>query len=180
MAAITQPLRVCFEDNHLLVVDKPAGIATMGAASGEPTMARQAAAYLKQKYGKPGNVFVGVVSRLDRLVSGVLVLARTSKAASRLSEQIRQHTTLKRYLAIVEGSLQRAKLDRIGRLGRKRRIAAAHEAGRTVAQRCTTGETALSQLGESQPAFSAGDRFGDGTQASDPVTMQRRGAPDPG
>lgn len=98
-------LQVIFEDNHLLVVDKPAGIATMGTTADVPSLARQAAAYLKRKYNKPGNVFVGVVSRLDSLVSGVIVLARTSKAASRLSEQIRSQTTRKRYLAFVEGEL---------------------------------------------------------------------------
>ena len=99
-------LSVIYEDNHLLVVDKPAGLATMGSELGTQTMARQAAEYLKYKYDKPGKVFVGVVSRLDRLVSGVLVLARTSKAASRLSEQIRMHRTEKFYLACVEGSLK--------------------------------------------------------------------------
>lgn len=94
---------VLYEDNHLLVVDKPAGLATMGATSGTPTVVTWAAAYIKQRYHKPGNVFVGVVSRLDRLVSGVLVLARTSKAASRLSAQFREQSTEKRYLAWVEG-----------------------------------------------------------------------------
>lgn len=98
-------LQIIFEDNHLLVVDKPAGLATMGTMEGVPTLARQAGAYLKKKYNKPGNVFVGVVSRLDSLVSGVIVLARTSKAASRLSEQIRQQATRKRYLAFVEGEI---------------------------------------------------------------------------
>lgn len=95
-------LPILFEDNHLLVVDKPAGIATMGALPGESTVVLQAAAYLKKKYNKPGNVFVGVVSRLDSRVSGVLVLARTSKAAGRLSDQIRRRSTQKRYLAWVE------------------------------------------------------------------------------
>lgn len=99
-------LSILFEDNHLLVVDKPAGIATMGSVAGVPTVARQAAEYLRQRYNKPGNVFVGVVSRLDRLVSGTLVLARTSKAARRLSEQIRQRAVDKRYLAMVEGKLE--------------------------------------------------------------------------
>lgn len=98
-------LKILYEDNHLLVVDKPAGIATMGTGDDVPTVARQAAAYLKKKYHKPGKVFVGVVSRIDRLVSGVLILARTSKAASRLSEQIRNQTTSKRYLALVEGEV---------------------------------------------------------------------------
>lgn len=96
-------LEVVYEDNHLLVVNKPVGIATMGTDPETPTMARMAASYLKEKYHKPGNVFVGVVSRIDRLVSGVLILARTSKGASRLSEQIRNRQVAKRYLAIVEG-----------------------------------------------------------------------------
>lgn len=91
--------QVLYEDNHLLVVNKQAGIATMGAEEGKPTMARLAAAYLKHKYNKPGNVFIGVVSRLDSRVSGVLLLARTSKAASRLSDQIRKRSPKKKYLA---------------------------------------------------------------------------------
>ncbi len=99
-------LPVLYEDNHLLVVNKPAGLITMGGAADEDSAVTLAAAYLKAKYHKPGNVFVGVVSRLDRLVSGVLVLARTSKAASRLSEQFRDRTTEKEYLAWVEGRLE--------------------------------------------------------------------------
>ncbi len=98
-----EQLDVIFEDNHLLVVNKAPGIATMGVEAGEMSIVRLAADYLRQKYAKPGNVFVGVVSRLDSLASGVLVLARTSKAASRLSEQIREQSTSKRYLALVEG-----------------------------------------------------------------------------
>ncbi|MFO0941120.1 MAG: RNA pseudouridine synthase [Pirellulales bacterium] len=98
-----EQLDVIFEDNHLLVINKPSGIATMGVESGEVSIVTLAADYLRHKYAKPGNVFVGVVSRLDSLASGVLVLARTSKAASRLSEQIREQSTSKRYLALVEG-----------------------------------------------------------------------------
>lgn len=98
-------LPVLYEDNHLLVVNKPSGLPTMGSISGTVTAVTLAAAYLKERYHKPGNVFVGVVSRIDRLVSGVLVLARTSKAASRLSEQFREQTTAKSYLAWVEGTL---------------------------------------------------------------------------
>jgi 23S rRNA pseudouridine1911/1915/1917 synthase len=96
-------LPVLFEDNHLLVVNKPAGIATMGTAAGTTSMVTLAKAYLKQQYQKPGNVYLGVVSRLDSLVSGVLVFARTSKAAARLSEQFRERETKKIYWAIVEG-----------------------------------------------------------------------------
>ena len=98
-------IHVLYEDNHLLVVDKPVGIATMGVSPEEPSMARLAAAYLKEKFHKPGNVYVGVVSRLDRLVSGILVLARTSKAASRLSAQLREQRVDKRYLTVVAGTL---------------------------------------------------------------------------
>lgn len=77
----------------------------MGALAGEPTAAAWAADYLKRRYSKPGNVFVGVVSRLDSFVTGVLVLARTSKAASRLTEQFSQRKTSKLYFACVEGQV---------------------------------------------------------------------------
>lgn len=96
-------IEVLYEDNHLLVINKPAGLVSMGGLPDEPSAVTWAAEYLKHKYAKPGNVFVGVVSRLDRMVSGVLVLARTSKAAGRLSEQFRERTTEKHYLAWVEG-----------------------------------------------------------------------------
>jgi 23S rRNA pseudouridine1911/1915/1917 synthase len=95
------PCRILFEDNHLLVVNKPAGIVTQGAAENEESLVTHAKEYLKRKYQKPGNVFLGIVSRLDRLVTGVVVLARTSKAASRLSEQFRENRVDKRYWALV-------------------------------------------------------------------------------
>jgi 23S rRNA pseudouridine1911/1915/1917 synthase len=97
-----QPLVVLYEDNHLLVVNKPAGLPTQGVTEGMPSALARAKAYLKQKYKKPGNVYVGVVSRLDAAVSGVLVLARTSKAAARLSEQFRDGSVRKVYHALVE------------------------------------------------------------------------------
>jgi len=82
-------LCVLYEDNHLLVVNKPAGLATMG--TGEPnTVHSLACDYLRRKYQKPGNVYLGIVHRLDSMTSGTLVLARTSKAAARLSEQFRR------------------------------------------------------------------------------------------
>ncbi len=99
---------VLYEDNHLLVINKPAELATMGAVAGEPTAVSWAAEYIGNKYAKPGKVFIGVVSRLDSFVSGVLVLARTSKSASRLTEQFRDRDTSKRYYACVEGELQQA------------------------------------------------------------------------
>lgn len=96
-------MKVLYEDNHLLVVDKPAGLITQGASAGEDSLVRQAQAYLKQKYQKPGNVYVGVVSRLDAVVSGVVVLARTSKAAERLSATFRDREAGKTYWALVSG-----------------------------------------------------------------------------
>ena len=100
-------LDILYEDNHLLVVNKPSGIATMGAES-LPTVHSLAAEYLKRAYNKPGRAFVGIVSRLDAMTSGVLVLARTSKAASRLSSQFTPGSpdqAKKIYLAAVAGTL---------------------------------------------------------------------------
>ena len=96
------PLDVLFEDNHLLVINKPVGLPTQGVVEGATSVVTAAKDYLKQKYQKPGNVYLGVVSRLDAAVSGVLVLARTSKAAARLNEQFRERTAKKTYWAVVE------------------------------------------------------------------------------
>lgn len=96
------PLDVLFEDNHLLVINKPVGLATQGVIEGATSVVTVAKDYLKKKYAKPGNVYLGVVSRLDASVSGVLVLARTSKAAARLNDQFRDRTAKKVYWAVVE------------------------------------------------------------------------------
>ena len=96
-------LSVLFEDNHLLVVNKPPGLATMGVADDRPSVLSEARDYIKQKYNKPGNVYLGVVSRLDAPVTGVLLIARTSKAAARLTEAFRTRTVDKSYLALVAG-----------------------------------------------------------------------------
>lgn len=100
-------LDVLYEDNHCLAVSKPAGRASAHFQGSEPTMDLLAKAYLKAKYGKPGKVFLGVVHRLDRPVSGALLFARTSKAAARLSEQFRQGSIEKVYWAVVEGEVQK-------------------------------------------------------------------------
>src|SRR5579871_6550283 len=97
------PLEVLFEDNHCLAVLKPARVLTAGDRTGDMSLLEMARAYLKEKYQKPGNVFVGLVHRLDRPVSGVVLFARTSKAAARLSGQFREQTVRKVYHAIVEG-----------------------------------------------------------------------------
>jgi 23S rRNA pseudouridine1911/1915/1917 synthase len=96
-----RPLEILYEDNHLLAINKLAGLPTMGADAGKPTLVEAAKNYLKQKYNKPGNVYVGVVSRLDSPVTGVVLLARTSKAAARLTESFRQRQVGKRYWALV-------------------------------------------------------------------------------
>ncbi|HIA19550.1 MAG TPA: RluA family pseudouridine synthase, partial [Planctomycetaceae bacterium] len=92
-------------DNHLLVVDKPPGLATMGVAPEKPSLLSAAKAYIKQKYQKPGNVYLGIVSRLDAPVTGLLVLARTSKAAARLTEQFRNKLVRKSYRALIQTPL---------------------------------------------------------------------------
>jgi len=97
-------LQVLYEDNHLLVVAKPPGIATMGVPAGKLSLLDVAKEYIKQKYNKPGNVYLGVVSRLDAPVTGVLLIARTSKAAGRLTEQFRDGVVEKVYWAVVEGT----------------------------------------------------------------------------
>lgn len=99
------PLQVLYEDNHLLAVNKPAGLGTMGLPHGKTTLLDLAKEYLKRKYDKPGNVYLGIVSRLDVPVSGVVLLARTSKAAARLTEQFRERQVEKTYWAVVEGRL---------------------------------------------------------------------------
>jgi 23S rRNA pseudouridine1911/1915/1917 synthase len=96
-------LDVLFEDNHCLAVNKPAGLLAQGDASGDPSLVELAMLYLKARYQKPGNVYVGLLHRLDRPTSGVVLLAKTSKAASRLSDQFRTGAISKLYWAIVEG-----------------------------------------------------------------------------
>jgi 23S rRNA pseudouridine1911/1915/1917 synthase len=96
-------LKILYIDNHLIAVRKPAGILTQPDESGEVSLMDQVKDWIKMEYKKPGKVFLGLVHRLDRPVSGVVVFARTSKGASRLSEQFRQKTTKKIYQALVEG-----------------------------------------------------------------------------
>lgn len=96
-------LQVLYEDNHLLAVLKPAGTLVQGDRTGDISLLEIAKQWLIEKYNKPGNVFLGLVHRLDRPVAGVMVLAKTSKAASRLSNQFRERTVQKSYLTVVEG-----------------------------------------------------------------------------
>jgi len=96
-------IRILYEDNHLLVVVKPPNIPVQGDISGDPDLLTLLKAYIKSRYNKLGNVFLGLVHRLDRPVGGTMVFARTSKAASRLSEQVRKHDMEKIYLCVAQG-----------------------------------------------------------------------------
>lgn len=95
-------MKIIYEDNHLLVVDKPINVPMQLDNSKDEDMLSSLKSYIKEKYNKPGNVYLGLVHRLDRPVSGVCVFARTSKAASRLTKQINDHNFKKQYIAIVE------------------------------------------------------------------------------
>jgi 23S rRNA pseudouridine1911/1915/1917 synthase len=96
-------LSVLYEDNHLLAVNKPAMLPTMGVAADEPSLLVEAKEYVRRKFNKPGEVYLGIVSRLDAPVTGVVLIARTSKAAARLSEMFKQRDVEKTYWALVEG-----------------------------------------------------------------------------
>lgn len=98
-------ISILYEDNHILVALKPKGILSQGDGSSKEDMLTLLKGYLKEKYQKPGNVYLGLVHRLDINTSGVMVFAKTSKAASRLSKQIQDHTFKKSYHAILEGTL---------------------------------------------------------------------------
>jgi 23S rRNA pseudouridine1911/1915/1917 synthase len=102
-------LNVIYEDNHIIVVEKPVNIPSQGDKTGDEDMLSIIKAYLKEKYNKQGEVYLGLVHRLDRPTGGVMVFAKTSKAASRLSEQVRNKDFHKQYLAIVDGKMEEPK-----------------------------------------------------------------------
>lgn len=99
-------LKAIYEDNHIIVVEKPVNIPSQGDKTGDIDMLSIIKAYLKEKYNKPGEVYLGLVHRLDRPTGGVMVFAKTSKAASRLSEQVRNKEMHKQYLCIVDGQME--------------------------------------------------------------------------
>lgn len=104
-----QKIKVIYEDNHIIVVEKLVNIPSQSDKTGDLDMLTLIKEYLKEKYNKPGNVYLGLVHRLDRPVGGVMVFAKTSKAAARLSEQVRNKVFEKEYLAIVNGKMERKK-----------------------------------------------------------------------
>ena len=104
---MTHPIdRIIFIDNHLIAVTKPAGLLTQPDRNTDESLIDQTRQWIKEKYNKPNNIFLGLVHRLDRNVSGVVLFARTSKAASRLSKQFREGTPKKHYRAVVLGKLK--------------------------------------------------------------------------
>jgi len=117
-------LDVLYLDNHLLVVNKPPGLLSQADRTGDVDVLTLGKAFLKERFQKPGNVYLGLVHRLDRPASGVMALARTSKAAARLSEQFRRRTPEKRYLALVEGRWEGAgtAVDHLVKEGRTVRV----------------------------------------------------------
>jgi 23S rRNA pseudouridine1911/1915/1917 synthase len=102
----SKPLDVLYCDNHIIVVNKPAGILSQGDRTADTSILDDIKAYIKEKYQKPGDVYIGLVHRLDRPCSGVMVFARNSKAAARLSEDFRTRAMDKKYVCVVNGDLQ--------------------------------------------------------------------------
>ncbi|MBO6232533.1 MAG: RluA family pseudouridine synthase [Clostridia bacterium] len=99
-------IKVIYEDNHIIVVEKNPNIPSQEDKTGDIDMLSLVKDYIKVKYNKPGNVYLGLVHRLDRPVGGIMIFAKTSKAASRLSEEVRNKTFKKKYLAVVDGKFE--------------------------------------------------------------------------
>ena len=100
-------LNVLYEDNHIIVVEKPVNVLSQGDNTGDISLLDMVKEYVKEKYNKPGNVYIGLIHRLDRPVGGIMVFARTSKAASRLSKQVSERGFSKKYYAIVSGKMEK-------------------------------------------------------------------------
>ena len=102
-------MKIIYEDNHIIIVEKEPNIPSQSDKTDDIDMLTLVKNYIKEKYNKPGEVYIGLVHRLDRPVGGIMIFARTSKAASRLSEQIRNKTFRKKYLAVVDGKFESSK-----------------------------------------------------------------------
>lgn len=100
-------LEVLYEDNHIIVVVKPYNVLSQGDSTGDVSIMDTVKEYIKVKYHKPGNVYLGLVHRLDRPVGGIMVFARSSKAAARLTKAFNEHKITKKYLAIVHGKMEK-------------------------------------------------------------------------
>ena len=115
------PIKILYEDNHLLGVLKPGGVLVQGDSTGDVTLLDMGKSYIKEKYNKPGKVFLGLVHRLDRPVSGVVLFGRTSKAASRLTNEFRLRQVEKIYFAVVLGRVAEESGELVGYIERVRK-----------------------------------------------------------
>lgn len=116
---VMSKLNVLYEDNHIIVVEKPVNILSQSDNTGDVSLLDMVKEYVKEKYNKQGNVYIGLIHRLDRPVGGIMVFARTSKAASRLSKQVSERSFSKKYYAVVSGKLERSEgrlVDKLKRL----------------------------------------------------------------
>ena len=102
-----EKLKILYEDNHIIVVEKKPNIPSQSDKTGDIDMLTLVKNHIKEKYNKPGNVYIGLVHRLDRPVGGIMIFARTSKSASRLSNQVREKIFKKKYLAVVDGKFEK-------------------------------------------------------------------------
>lgn len=131
MGVMNQKINIIYEDNHLLVVEKPINMPVQADDSHDLDLLTLLKADLKKRYHKPGNVYLGLVHRLDRPVGGVMVFAKTSKAASRLSEQVRTHQLKKEYYAIVLGKIEeKGRLEDYLLKNEKKNIVTVHPQGK--------------------------------------------------
>ncbi|MDO8483054.1 MAG: RNA pseudouridine synthase [bacterium] len=120
-------MKILYEDNHLIAAVKPAGVLSQGDKTGDADMLTEVKKYLKEKYKKPGSAFVGLLHRLDRPVSGIMLFAKTSKGASRLSEQFRNREVDKTYHALVTGKPSAQKGVLQNKLGKDEKLKKAKE-----------------------------------------------------
>ena len=95
-------MKICYEDNHIIIVYKPRNMLSQKDYTNDDSLVEEVKSYLKLKYNKPGNVYLGLLHRLDRVVGGIMLLAKTSKAAERLSKDIQNNKINKTYLAVVK------------------------------------------------------------------------------
>lgn len=147
---VNPPFQVVYEDNHLLVVNKPAGLLVQGDRTGDKTLIDICKKYIKEKYNKPGDVFLGLVHRLDRPVSGLVVLARTSKALERMNQIFRDRKISKKYWAVVKRkpALESSKLINWLLKDQSRNIVTAFNKEKTGSQRAELRYRVLGKLNE--------------------------------
>lgn len=142
-----EDLQVLYEDNHLIAVNKPAGVLVQGDASGHPSLMDAVKEYIRKKYHKPGRVFLGLIHRLDRPVSGIVLFARTSKGASRISQQWRSRSVEKIYWALVHGEISPPEGSLTGYLKKEGKEARMVEEGARSAQRALLSYRTLRSQG---------------------------------